>query len=124
MFISDTGSMTSFWINCQDITGILLFTCHYDMSTKDVINIALTKQLLWGPLSFVVAAMIVSQHPLRHPLQLIVSLGQLYGDILYFGTSFFDLHVLNLSYWRPEPAYFWGYFFFLNAIWLVIPSSK
>ncbi|KAL8901902.1 MAG: hypothetical protein Q9192_000321 [Flavoplaca navasiana] len=41
----------------------------------------------WGPLSFCVALMITFQHPLRHPFQALVSLGQIYGDILYYATN-------------------------------------
>ncbi|KAF2874003.1 Emopamil binding protein-domain-containing protein [Massariosphaeria phaeospora] len=75
----------------------------------------------WGPLSFVTAALIAVDHPLRYSLQVIVSLGQLYGDVLYYGTSMFDHYILNLSYSRPEAGYFWGYFVLMNAFWIVIP---
>ncbi|KAL2356932.1 EBDP4, emopamil-binding protein [Cryomyces antarcticus] len=77
---------------------------------------------LWGPLSFVVAAMITVQHPLRHPLQALVSIGQIYGDILYYATSMFDHYILDVTYSRPEAYYFWGYYFFMNFIWIVIPG--
>ncbi|MCJ1226885.1 hypothetical protein MMC12_003540 [Toensbergia leucococca] len=77
----------------------------------------------WGPLSFAVALLITSQHPLRHPLQALVSLGQIYGDILYYATSMFDHYHKGLTYCRPEAYYFWGYYFFMNFIWIVIPGS-
>lgn len=73
-------------------------------------------------MSFVTAGYIAVDHPLRYPLQIIVSLGQLYGDVLYYATSMFDHYLLNLSYSRPEAAYFWGYFVFMNAFWIVIPG--
>ncbi|KAF2010830.1 EBDP4, emopamil-binding protein [Aaosphaeria arxii CBS 175.79] len=76
----------------------------------------------WGPLSFLVAALIATNHPLRYPLQIIVSLGQLYGDVLYYATSMFDLWILGRIYSRPEQFYFWGYFVFMNAFWIVIPG--
>jgi cholestenol delta-isomerase len=72
-------------------------------------------------LSFLTASLIAKDHPLRHPFQIIVSLGQLYGDVLYYATSLFDEHLLGLSYSRPEAAYYWGYFVFMNAFWIVIP---
>lgn len=78
-------------------------------------------QAAWGPLSFLTASLIAKDHPLRHPFQIIVSLGQLYGDVLYYATSLFDEHLLGLSYSRPEAAYYWGYFVFMNAFWIVIP---
>ncbi|PSN74961.1 EBDP4, emopamil-binding protein [Corynespora cassiicola Philippines] len=77
--------------------------------------------IFWGPLSFLTAAYIATDHPLRYPLQIIVSLGQLYGDVLYYATSLFDHWILDVSYSRPEPAIFWGYFVFMNSFWIVIP---
>ncbi|OJD34577.1 ebp domain-containing protein [Diplodia corticola] len=76
----------------------------------------------WGPLSFVVAHMITTDHPLRYPLQAIVSLGQLYGDVLYYATAMFDHYLTDLNYSRPESYYFWFYFVFMNAFWIVIPT--
>ncbi|KAF2119988.1 3-beta-hydroxysteroid-Delta(8),Delta(7)-isomerase [Lophiotrema nucula] len=77
--------------------------------------------VFWGPLSFVTAGFIATNHPLRYPFQMIVSLGQLYGDVLYYATSMFDHYILNLTYSRPETFYFWGYFVLMNAFWIVIP---
>ncbi|EON62162.1 hypothetical protein W97_01381 [Coniosporium apollinis CBS 100218] len=77
--------------------------------------------ICWGPLSFIVAHMITTEHPLRHPLQAIVSLGQLYGDVLYYATSMFDHYYLEKSYWRPEAYYYWCYYVFMNLFWIVIP---
>lgn len=77
--------------------------------------------VFWGPLSFACAWCIIADHPLRHPLQSIVSLGQLYGDVLYYATCMFELAVMGTEYSRPESAYFWGYYVFLNAFWIVIP---
>ncbi|KAL8821979.1 MAG: hypothetical protein Q9223_000059 [Gallowayella weberi] len=81
-----------------------------------------TEAFCWGPLSFCVALMITFEHPLRHPLQALVSLGQIYGDILYYATSMFDHYHKGVTYCRPEAYYFWGYFFFMNFIWVVIPG--
>ncbi|KAF2261777.1 EBP-domain-containing protein [Lojkania enalia] len=75
----------------------------------------------WGPISFLTAALIATDHPLRYPLQTIVSLGQLYGDVLYYATSLFDHYILDLTYSRPEAAYFWGYFVFMNSFWIIVP---
>lgn len=55
---------------------------------------------------------------LRFVLQLVVSVGQVYGDVLYFLTEYrdgFQHGVLG------HPLYFWFYFVFLNALWLVLP---
>jgi cholestenol delta-isomerase len=68
--------------------------------------------------------MVATGHPFRYPLQAVVSLGQLYGDVLYYATSMFDHYILNLSYSRPEAFYFWGYFVFMNLFWIIIPLSE
>ncbi|THY68812.1 Emopamil-binding protein [Aureobasidium pullulans] len=78
--------------------------------------------VLWGPLSFVVAVLIAIDHPLRHPLQAAVSLGQCYGDMLYYATSMADHYYLGIEYSRPEAYYFWGYYFGANFSWIVIPG--
>ncbi|OJI98243.1 hypothetical protein ASPVEDRAFT_25140 [Aspergillus versicolor CBS 583.65] len=75
----------------------------------------------WGPLSLVLAYFIVTDNAFRHPLQIIISLGQLYGNILYYGICAFDFLVYGIEYSRPENYYFYGYFVFLNAFWIVIP---
>ena len=80
--------------------------------------------VVWGPLSLAVAYLITIRHPLRYPLQAIVSVGHLYSDTLYYATSFVDLYYKGLSYCRPEGYYFWIYFFIMNAFWIVIPGSK
>jgi hypothetical protein len=71
-----------------------------------------------------VAAFITTSHPLRHPLQIIVCVGQIYGLILYYATSMFDHYYKDVTYSRPEFLYFWFYYFFMNFIWMVIPGSK
>lgn len=81
-------------------------------------------QLFWGPLSFLIVYFIVTAHPLRYPLQAIVSLGQIYGDVLYYATCMFDHYYKSQTYCRPEAYYFWFYFFFMNFIWIVIPGSE
>lgn len=43
-------------------------------------------------------------------------MGQLYGDALYYATSFFDHAVNGISYSRPEALYFWCYFVGCNAV--------
>ncbi|KAJ5475683.1 hypothetical protein N7539_007970 [Penicillium diatomitis] len=76
----------------------------------------------WGPLSFLTAWMIVVRSPCRYPTQLLVSMGQLYGDILYYATSMMDEYHHAVSYSRPEAYYYFGYFIFMNSFWIVIPA--
>lgn len=77
----------------------------------------------WGPGCMIVATLIILRHPLRFPLQCVVSSGQFYGDTLYYATSFFDHYTMGVSYSRPEAFYFWFYFIFMNLFWIVIPAS-
>ncbi|VUC35497.1 unnamed protein product [Clonostachys rosea] len=78
---------------------------------------------LWGPISFFIAYAIVTGHPLRHSLQIIVSVGQIYGDILYYATCTFTMLMDQKHYCRPENYYFWAYYFLCNAFWIVIPGA-
>jgi cholestenol delta-isomerase len=68
--------------------------------------------------------MIAIEHPLRHPLQAAVSLGQCYGDLLYYATSMADSIYLGIEYSRPEGYYFWGYYFAANFLWIIVPACK
>lgn len=113
----------------QDLFGQLwkeysLSDSRYQTQNAFVLCMETITAVCWGPLSFIVAYMITTNHTLRYPLQAIVSLGQLYGDILYYATSMFDHYILDLSYSRPEPLYFWGYFVFMNAFWIAIPGRR
>ncbi|OCK76156.1 EBDP4, emopamil-binding protein [Lepidopterella palustris CBS 459.81] len=110
----------------QDLFGELwkeysLSDSRYQTQNSFVLCMETITAVCWGPLSFIVASMIATDHSLRYPLQAAVSLGQLYGDVLYYATSMFDHYILDLSYSRPEAFYFWGYFVFMNIFWIVIP---
>ncbi|KAJ5327876.1 emopamil binding protein [Penicillium brevicompactum] len=87
----------------------------YLTSDAFLISMEAVTAFCWGPLAFLIAYCIVVQHPMRHALQIILSLGQVYGDVLYYATS-----LLEISYCRPEGYYFWFYYFFFNFIWIVI----
>ncbi|XP_075437857.1 3-beta-hydroxysteroid-Delta(8),Delta(7)-isomerase [Ascaphus truei] len=73
----------------------------------------------WGPLSVWTVLSFLRGQPHRFVLQLIVSLGQLYGDVLYFYTEYRD-GFRHSEMWHP--IYFWFYFVFMNALWIIIPS--
>ncbi|NXN57002.1 EBP isomerase, partial [Rynchops niger] len=73
----------------------------------------------WGPLSFLTFLALLRHHPTRYVLQLLVSLGQLYGDVLYFATE----ARAGWSHSDPQPFYFWGYFVGLNGVWVLVPVA-
>ncbi|KAG6038346.1 hypothetical protein E4U41_004295 [Claviceps citrina] len=79
--------------------------------------------LLWGPLSFALAHGVAARRPWRHPLQLVVCVGQLYGDVLYYAICWFEELANGVVYSRPERYYYWGYFVLCNAFWIVIPLA-
>ncbi|KAL7988179.1 hypothetical protein Chor_007098 [Crotalus horridus] len=71
------------------------------------------------PLSLWTAVAFLSRQSHRYVLQLVVSIGQLYGDVLYFYTAYRD-GFRHSEKWHP--IYFWFYFVFLNGLWIIIPS--
>ncbi|KAL6482801.1 hypothetical protein MHYP_G00076730 [Metynnis hypsauchen] len=73
---------------------------------------------LWGPFSLWIIVAFLFNRPYRFVLQLIVSLGQLYGAVLYFYTEHRDGYI-HSEY--GHPIYFWFYFVFMNVLWIVIP---
>lgn len=112
--------------NKMDIFGQLwkeysLSDSRYLTGDSFVVTMEAVTAVLWGPLSFVCAWCIVARSPLRHPLQLIISLGQLYGDVLYYATATYAVVVEGVEYCRPEAFYFWAYYFLCNFFWIVIP---
>ncbi|KAJ9080505.1 hypothetical protein DSO57_1024211 [Entomophthora muscae] len=72
----------------------------------------------WGPLSFIIAYQIFNDDPKRHLGIVVISAGQIYGDILYYMTTLYE----GAPHSRPEPFYFWCYFVLMNAFWIVIPA--
>ncbi|KAI8906875.1 Emopamil binding protein-domain-containing protein [Gorgonomyces haynaldii] len=72
---------------------------------------------VWGPICFCICYLILNDSPKRHILQVVVSMGQLYGDVLYYLTTLVE----GAPHTVDHPFYFWFYFVFLNAFWIVIP---
>ncbi|KAF4078194.1 hypothetical protein AMELA_G00196570 [Ameiurus melas] len=75
---------------------------------------------LWGPFSLWIVVAFLYNHSYRYVLQLIVSLGQLYGAVLYFFTEHRDGY-MHSEY--GHPIYFWFYFVFMNVLWIVVPFT-
>jgi len=80
---------------------------------------------IWGPLSILTAVLIVCDRKgLRHVIQIVVSVGHLYGVLLYYGTCYFEEHFRGVAYSRPEFLYYWVYYIGLNSPWAIVPSCK
>ncbi|KAL1842563.1 hypothetical protein VTJ49DRAFT_4846 [Mycothermus thermophilus] len=112
----------------QDIFGQLwkeysLSDSRYLTKSAPVLCIEALTAIFWGPLSFLIAYFITTDHPLRHPLTILVSSGQLYGTVLYYATAIFDETIYGKTYSRPEAYYFYGYYVLMNSFWIVIPAA-
>ncbi|KAJ1932878.1 hypothetical protein EC988_009308 [Linderina pennispora] len=70
-----------------------------------------------GPFAALTVYGILTDSPVRYVAQLITSLMQLYGDVLYMLTNAFE----GYAYTNPHPFYFYGYFVMMNLPWIVIP---
>lgn len=73
-----------------------------------------------GPLAFLATYAFLANKPYRYVVQLILSLLQLYGDVLYFMTAAKE-GFIHGPLWHP--LYFWFYFVFMNAFWIFIPYA-
>ena len=117
--LSDSRYMISdpFTLCMETITAVCGETAY-------LVGVLMLVQVCWGPMCYLTAYLIVRDSPYRHPLQAFVSTGQLYGDVLYYATSMFTEWHTGTRYYRPEPQYYWIYFAFLNAFWIVIPACE
>lgn len=128
--LSDSRYMTSdTLVLCMETMTVVSPTTMYQHSNYSIYTLEdftadslIPTKLLWGPLCFVVAYLTATRHSLRHPIQLIVCMSHLYGDTLYYATSLFDDYVHGRPYSRPEPYYFWLYYFLMNFIWIIVPA--
>ncbi|GAB4815589.1 hypothetical protein N2152v2_002635 [Parachlorella kessleri] len=90
-------------------------------ATRDsfIISMEAVTAFVWGPACLAVTYGILGRKPWRLPLMIVVSLGQIYGDVLYYATCWLE----GFAHSRPEVLYFWIYFVIINSFWIIIPSS-
>uniref|UniRef100_A0A8C3PZE1 EXPERA domain-containing protein n=1 Tax=Chrysolophus pictus TaxID=9089 RepID=A0A8C3PZE1_CHRPC len=110
---ADTGLLADIWKEYAKADSRYMTSDDFTVAMESVTAWA------WGPLSFLTFLAFLCRHPARFVLQLIVSLGQLYGDILYFATE----ARVGWTHSDPRPLYFWVYFVGLNGIWVVVPAA-
>ncbi|PKA52459.1 putative 3-beta-hydroxysteroid-Delta(8),Delta(7)-isomerase [Apostasia shenzhenica] len=70
-----------------------------------------------GPASLLAVYAIASRKPYSHILQFAISLGQLYGCVIYFATA-----ILDGDNFSTSPYYYWAYYIGANSSWVVIPT--
>ncbi|XP_064593185.1 3-beta-hydroxysteroid-Delta(8),Delta(7)-isomerase [Zonotrichia leucophrys gambelii] len=109
---ADTGLLADVWKEYAKADSRYMTSDDFTVAMETVTAWA------WGPLSFLTFLALLRQHPARYILQLVVSLGQLYGDILYFATE----ARAGWAHSDPHPFYFWGYFVGLNGLWVLVPA--
>ena len=90
----------------------------YLISDPTVLMIEGITAVFWGPLSFYVAYLCFKNDQSRHLWQVLISLGQFYGDILYYTTTL----ITGSTHCNPDPYYFWFYFVFMNSLWILFPG--
>ncbi|MEW5299184.1 MAG: hypothetical protein WDW38_005070 [Sanguina aurantia] len=90
-------------------------------ATRDAFTIQMeaVTAFIEGPACFLIVFAILYRKAFRYVAIMLVSTGQLYGDVLYYATCF---HVGVAKHSRPEPMYFWFYYIGVNFIWIVVPS--
>ncbi|KAK0044393.1 3-beta-hydroxysteroid-Delta(8) Delta(7)-isomerase [Biomphalaria pfeifferi] len=72
-----------------------------------------------GPLALITFLAFIYGSNYRYGFQLMLSLFQLYGDVLYFSTEWKDGFVHGHT---DDPLFFYFYFLFLNSLWIIIPT--
>ncbi|KAK4456111.1 Emopamil binding protein-domain-containing protein [Podospora aff. communis PSN243] len=78
---------------------------------------------IWGPLCVLAAVLLVAEkRGLRHVAQIVLSVGHLYGVLLYYGTCAFEERYKGVGYSRPDALYYWGYYVGMNGLWVVVPT--
>ncbi|XP_032533511.1 3-beta-hydroxysteroid-Delta(8),Delta(7)-isomerase-like [Chiroxiphia lanceolata] len=110
---ADTGLLADVWKEYAKADSRYMTSDDFTVAMETVTAWA------WGPLSFLTFLALLRRHPSRYVLQLIVSLGQLYGDVLYFATE----AQAGWTHSDPRPLYFWVYFVGINGLWVLVPGA-
>ncbi|XP_071960164.1 3-beta-hydroxysteroid-Delta(8),Delta(7)-isomerase-like [Antedon mediterranea] len=91
----------------------------YVISDSCIVSIESITAWTEGPACFLIMYAFLNNAAYRHPLRIIVSLGQLYGTIAYFMVEWLDGFTHGPF---GDPFYFWFYFISMNSFWIVIPT--
>lgn len=113
----------------QDLFGQLwkeyaLSDSRYLTSDTFVLSAEILSVSVLGGLAWLMVYLIGVSSPYRHPVQMVICVGHIYSDLLYYTTALVDQYRRGIEYCAPDPYYFWAYFFGMNFIWIVVPASK
>jgi len=89
----------------------------YAARDSAVVTVEGITAVLVGPACLLAVYAIAARKSYSYTLQLAVCLCQLYGDTVYFVTSF-----LEGDKFSTGPYYYWAYYVGANSFWFVIPS--
>ncbi|KAL8516528.1 hypothetical protein ACS0TY_014971 [Phlomoides rotata] len=90
----------------------------YVARSSDVVSVEGLTAAIEGPACLLVVYAIASKKSYSYVLQLAISLGQLYGTVVYFVTA-----VLDGDNFATSPFYYYAYYVFANMWWVIIPTS-
>jgi len=71
-----------------------------------------------GPMALIATYAFLANTSYRYVAQLVLSLLQIYGDVLYFATEWKDGFIHGPM---GHPLYFWFYVVVLNSFWIIVP---
>lgn len=94
--------------------------------TSDTFVLIMESFTAWvlGPLCVVLVGGTMAGSAWRQPLQIVVLVCQVYGVVLYYACAEWDFYHHGIQYGRSEPAYYLGYFWGINGLWVVVPACK
>ncbi|XP_027092329.1 probable 3-beta-hydroxysteroid-Delta(8),Delta(7)-isomerase [Coffea arabica] len=90
----------------------------YAARDSGVVSIEGVTVVLEGPFCLLTLFAIATKKSYRYVIQLAISLGQLYGTIVYFLTSYLDGDNFAASWF-----YYYAYYVLANAFWVLIPTA-
>ncbi|KAI4381316.1 hypothetical protein MLD38_007398 [Melastoma candidum] len=89
----------------------------YAARDSAIVSVEGVTAVLEGPASLLAVYAIATGKSYSYLLQFAISLGQLYGTLIYFLTA-----VLEGDNFATSPFYYYAYYVIANSFWLVIPS--
>ncbi|XP_077229252.1 C-8,7 sterol isomerase [Tasmannia lanceolata] len=89
----------------------------YVARDPSIVSVEGITAVLEGLPSLLAVYAIAARKPYSYILQFSISLGQLYGCLVYFITAY-----LEGDNFATSPYYYWAYYIGANSFWVVIPS--